>query len=357
MKPTILEVQGYFKGVTSVRDYLGEIFKLDGLEDIRNAGSVFWVFNSFNQSIVLWESVGGYATKLTEVSKADQYFIEVLEEIRDKGKWDKNPRPKWSNGQPAHSKFITQKSFEYRIDKGEFPIISLRPTAIKGGWHDIEAIYQKQTNYIEKMHPGIRGWWVPFVTCTDDNGLHTIGQTYGHTVKRYDLVNKLLDGMIKNPYGRRHIMNLWQEQQMIEDPKALVPCAYETLYSLSEDRESGNWYVDMTLNQRSQDFMMTASINPIQYVMLGLAICGHLSYHTSSKYILRGFRYNVQNVHIYDRHMFAIDELLQREVTTDRFNFELPEAKDFYEYHFEDFLITKPSKIEPLSKPLEISVL
>jgi thymidylate synthase len=90
--------------------------------------------------------------------------------------------------------------------------------------------------------------------------------------------------------------------------------------------------------------------------MLGLAICGHLSYHTGQKYTLRKFKYNVQNVHIYDRHMFAIDELLSRDITTKRFNFELPINKDFYDYKFEDFVITKPGKIEPLSQPLEIAI-
>lgn len=294
---------------------------------------------------------------MKQISKADQYFIDILKEVRDQGEWDRNPRPKWSDGTPAHSKFITQKSFEYRIDKGEFPIISLRPTAIKGGWYDMEAIYQKQTNIVEEMHPSIQPWWMPFSREYGDEvdffG-YSIGQTYGHTVKRYNLMNNLLRKLENDGYSRRHIMNLWQEQQMLEDPKALVPCAYETLWSITEERE--NIYIDLTLNQRSQDFIVTASINPIQYVMLGMAVCGHLSYYTGKKHILRKFKYNVQNLHIYDRHIFAIDELLQREITTEKFDISLPVDKDFYNYKFEDFVIIKPSKIEPLSQTLEIAV-
>jgi len=296
------------------------------------------------------------------ISKADRYFIDILNEIKTSGEWDKNPRPKWSDGTPAHSKFITQKSFEYRIDKGEFPIISLRPTAIKGGWYDMEAIYQKQTNIIEEMHPSIQSWWIPFIVYWEgidsDKGSFTkssIGQTYGHTVRRYNLMNNLLRKLENDGYSRRHILNLWQEQQMLEDPKALVPCAYLTSWSISEGK-SGEVFIDLSLNQRSQDFMVTASINPIQYVMLGMAVCGHLSFKTGKKHVLRKFKYDVQNLHIYDRHIFAIDELLQREVTTERFNIELPKNKFFYDYKFEDFVITKPGKIEPLSQPLEIAV-
>jgi thymidylate synthase len=292
-------------------------------------------------------------------SRADIYFRECLNEVQFNGKWDENPRPKWSDGSPAYSKFITQKSFNYRIDKGDLPLISLRPTAIKGGWYDMEAIYQKQTNIIEEMNPAIHSWWKDFIVEEIPTGLGfvgSIGQTYGHTVRRYDLVNKLLKGMQENPYGRRHIMNLWQEQQMQEDPKALVPCAYETLYSLEWCLVTGTWLVDMTLNQRSQDFLMTASINPIQYVMLGKAICGHLSYKSGLKYNLRNFKYNVQNLHIYDRHMFAIKELLERPKQLSRPSIVLDVDRPFYLYTINDFKIDIPYSIQGLSKPLELAV-
>lgn len=298
------------------------------------------------------------------ISKADQYFLEILLEVQKEGTWDRDPRPKWSDGTSAFSKFITEKTFDYRIDKGEFPIISLRPTAIKGGWHDIEAIYIKQTNLIEEMHPSIQPWWAPFVVSKElykENSFgkyySSIGQTYGHTVKRYKLVDKLLEGISKNPFGRRHIINLWQEQQMLEDPKALVPCAYETIWSVVEELGSTGRYIDLTLNQRSQDFLMTASINPMQYVMFGMMVCGHLTFTTGVLHTLRKFKYNVQNLHIYDRHFFALSELYRREPSSEKFEMDLVVHKNFYDYKFEDFLIVNPFKnIEPLSKPLELAI-
>lgn len=321
------------------------------------------------------------------INKADQYFIKTLKQIRVFGDWDENPRPKWEDGTPAHSKFISQQSFKYHIIDGEFPIQSFRPTAVKGGFYDIEAIYQKQTNIFEEMHPSIQSWWMPFVveTIYSDSGCNynqlaylafketgekkgdpilvknSIGQTYGHTVKRYNLMNNLLDTMENDPFGRRHIINLWQEQQRIEDPKALVPCAYETVYTISETKFGlGKYervrYVDQTLNQRSQDYIVTASINSIQYVQLGLMICGHLEHKTGIKHILRTFIHNVQNVHIYDRHLFAIDELLKRKPSNEVFQMQLPSKKDFYDYTFEDFLISNPYSKVPLSQKLEIAV-
>jgi thymidylate synthase len=291
---------------------------------------------------------------MNKISKADIYFRQVIDEIIDEGQWDKNPRPKYKDGTPAHSKFITQQSFDYRIDKGELPLISLRRTAIKGGWHDIEAIYQKQTNIIEEMQPSINSWWEDFVVSVDLKGNRSIGQTYGHTVKRYNLVNNLIDGIINNPFGRRHIINLWQTQQQEEDPAALVPCAYETLWSVSEVENER--VIDLTLNQRSQDFLMTASINPMQYVMFGMAICGHLTFTTGIKHSLRKFKHNIQNVHIYDRHIFAISELKNRVPSSLVASVKLEVYKNFYDYKFEDFDIYIPFTIVNLSGPLELAV-
>lgn len=279
-------------------------------------------------------------------SKADIYFYGTAHEILTQGKWDSNPRPKWKDGKPALSKFVTQKQFVYDISKSEFPIISARKTAFKGAFYDIEAIYIKQTNIIEEMHPSIHSWWVDFVVA-ESEGKRSIGQTYGHTVKRYKLIDKLLDGLQNNPFGRRHIINLWQEQQMIEDPKALVPCAYETLYSIRDVLVNGEQvrYIDMTLNQRSMDYAMTVSINPVQYCILGMMICGHLNKNTKIKHQLGQFVHNIQNCHLYDRHIPIIKDLLNKRKPIEGFspNMYLKENKNFYDYTFEDFVINCPN--------------
>jgi thymidylate synthase len=303
---------------------------------------------------------------------ADKYFIETLKELKNTSNVDVNPRAKYKDGTPANTKFITQKTFTYNISKGEFPINTLRNTAIKGGWYDIEAIYIKQTNIIEEMHPSIHSWWKDFVVislivqgkiCKDCEDLshltrRSIGQTYGHTVQRYDLMNNLLNSLESNPFSRRHIINLWQEQQMIDDPKALVPCAYETLWTVRDEIYLGDVlirYVDLTLNQRSMDYLMVSSINPIQYVMFGMAVCGHLTQATGIKHTLGIFTHHVQNLHVYDRHLWAIDELLSREIK-EQPKIELLVNKNFYDYTIEDFKITLPKGIEKLNKVLELAI-
>jgi thymidylate synthase len=291
--------------------------------------------------------------------KADRYLADTILEILEWGEMDKNPRPKWADGTPAHAKYVTQKVFKYNILRDEFPITTLRTTALKGAFHDIEAIYIKQTNIIEEMHPSIHSWWTDFVVShavTPDfkESFSSIGQTYGHTVKRYNLVNKLLDGMATNPFSRRHMINLWQEQQMIEDPQALVPCVYQTNWNIRE--VDGFREVDLTLHQRSQDFCMTASINPAQYCMFGMIICGHLTWKTGIVHCLANFMHIVENCHIYDRHIEAANEILEREPIIIQPLIRLKVNKNFYDYTWDDFEIFLPEGIKPLSTKLELAI-
>ena len=64
------------------------------------------------------------------MNKADKYYVENLRKILDEGCLDEDPRPKYVDGTPAHSKFITQVFEEYDISKGEHPIVNSVPTIL-----------------------------------------------------------------------------------------------------------------------------------------------------------------------------------------------------------------------------------
>ena len=289
------------------------------------------------------------------MNKADRFLKETIFEILEFGELDKNPRPKWSDGTPAHTKFITQKVFSYDISKGEFPINTLRTTALKGAFYDIEAIYINQTNIVEEMHPSIQSWWRDAIVKVEQNNqgelVGSLGNTYGHTIARYGLIDRLLYGLAHNPYGRRHSINMNQEQQTKDNPNSLPPCAFETLYSVRGE------FIDMTLMQRSQDYVATASINPAQYVMLGMMICNHLEFKTGIKYQIGKFLHIVQNCHIYDRHFEVAKELLNREPTGLQPKIELVcGPKHFYRHTVDDFKFSGLEGIKGLDNKLEIAI-
>lgn len=285
------------------------------------------------------------------MTKADKYMYHMIVEIMRYGYKDINPRPKYADGTPAHTISVNHTFRKYDLSNGEFPICTLRPQAWKTGIKEIFTIYQKPTNDIATMHDMGVTWWDEW-----DIGDGTIGQRYGATVSRYDLINNLIKDIENDPYGRRKIVSLWQEQDLHETP-GLAPCAFLTMWNVRGE------YLDMMLVQRSGD-MLTASgpggINEIQYAALLMMIARHTGYKPGV------FSHVVANEQIYDRHMDAANELFKR------YQLELaswndtaepvipmlvlnPEKTDFYDMTIDDFVMINYNPIKPQLK-LELGI-
>ena len=277
------------------------------------------------------------------MNKADKYYLQNIQKIMLEGSWDEKPRPKYNDGTPANSKFITQVFEEYDISKGEFPITTLRNTAIKTGIREMFWIYQKQSSSLNDARELGINWWEEWNVGDD-----SIGQRYGATIKRYDLMNKLLDGLVNNPFGRRHIISMYQYVDL-EETNGLFPCAYEILCSV---RKVGDDRVlDMTLIQRSSDYLVAGYINKVQYLGLQMMIAGHCGYKVGK------FCHLVQNLHIYDRHFGGVNELLSRKpITEDLPYIELVGNKNFYDYNIDDFRVYNISGIKKLDSTLELAI-
>lgn len=273
------------------------------------------------------------------MNKADLIFKENIRKIILDGSWDENPRPRYeSDGEPAHSLFITQVFEEYNLDKGELPLTTLRPIHIKKAIQEILWIYQDQSNSLDLLEEkyGIY-WWKPWGL---DDG--TIGQRYGATVKRYSLIRKLLKGLKEDPYSRRHIMNLWQESDF-KETDGLLPCAFQTLWSVRH--VNGERYLDCTLTQRSSDYLVAGHINMIQYVALQMMIAHECNYKVGK------FARMTQNLHIYDRHRIQALELASRESSSEQPRLVLnAEDKSFWNITVDDFELINYHPIKPQLK-------
>lgn len=281
---------------------------------------------------------------------ADNYMYDAIHCILSEGYKDVNPRPKYSDGTPAHTISVNQVMRRYDLAKGEFPICTLRPIAWKTAIKEIFTIYQKPTNNISEMEEMGVNWWKPW-----DIGDGTIGQRYGATVKRYDLINNLIDNIKKDPYGRRKIVSLWQESDLHET-EGLAPCAFLTMWNVRNT--DGIEYLDMTLIQRSGD-MLTASgagcANEIQYAALLMMIARHTGYEAGV------FCHFVQNEQIYDRHIEQANEITKRydEVFNDHTQLDQlcrprmvlnPEKTNFYDFTIDDFKLENYEPIKPQLK-------
>ena len=290
---------------------------------------------------------------------ADSYMESMIKDIKANGYKDENPRPHYADGTPAHTFSVNHTFRTYDLSKGNFPICTLRPQAWKTGIKEIFTIYQKPTNNIAEMCERGVTWWGEW-----DIGDGTIGQRYGATVARYDLINRLIEDIKNDPYGRRKIVSLWQETDLRETA-GLAPCAFQTIWNVRGE------YLDMVLVQRSGD-MLTASgpggINEIQYAALLMMIARHTGYKPGV------FSHLVANEQIYDRHLEAADVMLERYKEKIDKDFELfesdieawkakskpmlvlnPNATNFFEMTIDDFTMENYEPMKPQLK-LELGI-
>lgn len=259
------------------------------------------------------------------MTKGDIYTKEILQRILDEGCLDKDPRPRYADGTPAHTYSINHGMCTYDLTKGESPLITLRPIATNFAIGELLWIYQDESNNLDLLRDkyGV-AWWDEW-----DIGNRTIGSVYGETVRRYELVKKLLQGLKDNPDGRRHIISLWQENEFMER-HGLKPCAFMTQWNVRHGND-GVDYLDMCLTQRSSDFCTAGCINQVQYLVFLHLVARHLN-------LVPGrFTWFYNNIQIYDRHVEQAKELIRREGVDCQPEIWLnPNKTNFYDFAPED---------------------
>ena len=282
---------------------------------------------------------------MTELNKAEKYLIENLTRLANEGYMDDNPRPKWKDGTPAYSVFISPVFETYDISKGETPITELRPIAIKNAIREIEWIYKDQSNDLKRLRDNYNiNWWNEF-----DIGDDSIGIRYGATVKKYDLMNNLLDSLMNNKFGRRHILSMWQNEDFKES-NGLTPCCYQSMFTVRKVKE--DFYLDMTLTSRSSDYLTAGHINRMQYLAFQMMIAKHTSMKVGK------FNMLTQNLHIYDKHsdnaiemLKRVDELKSREVQSQpKLILNVPDGTKFYDISEKNFELIDYNPILPQLK-------
>lgn len=277
-----------------------------------------------------------------DTGKMDKFLVDTINDILGGGVMSQHARPKYeSDGAEANSKYITDVFVKFDLQKGELPITSLRKIYVRQGIEEIGTIYQDQRHDIEAFEKRGVEWWAQW--SLDDRGF--LGSAYGNTVKAYSLIDKLIDGLKKNPYNRRNVLNLWQMTEVNKN-KGLQPCAYETIWDARTI--DGVNYLDMSLNQRSSDLLTAGSINTMQYVALQMMVANTLGWQVGT------FSWHVMNVHIYDRGYEQAQELTKRyfdahyrPVFGIEFYLDEPLGTNFYDIDTKKFVFKGYKGIEP----------
>ena len=274
------------------------------------------------------------------MTKADTIFKENIRKIMEEGVWSEQARPKYKDGRTANSKYITGAFMEFDLSKGEFPITTLRPIAIKSAIKEMLWIYQDQSNSLDLLEDKYN---VHYWNDWEVGDSRTIGQRYGAVVKKHDLTNKILKQLEANPWNRRNIISLW-DYDAFEETEGLLPCAFQTMFDVR--RVDGEIYLDATLTQRSNDMLVAHHINAMQYVALQMMIAKHFSWKVGK------FFYFINNLHIYDNQFEQAEELLRREPSDCRPHLVLnvPDGTNFFDIKPEDFELVDYDPVKPQLK-------
>lgn len=160
------------------------------------------------------------------------------------------------------------------------------------------------------------------------NFIGDLGRIYGTNWRSWpdgnggtiDQVQKLIDGIKHNPFGRRHILTGWNVADL--EDAALPPCHVLAQFYVR------NGVIDCQMYQRSADMFLGVPFNIASYSLLTYMIA-QVCNLTPGKFI-----HIVGDAHIYSNHVDAVKEQLARdeyELPTLQLNSEITNIFDFKE--------------------------
>lgn len=201
----------------------------------------------------------------------------------------------------------------------EFPILTSKKVAFKTATLELLWIYQQASNDVRwlKDH-GVKIWneWEiaedgtyqgrnlnqifktehPSEPATDF--AHTIGTAYGWIVRRYHLIDNLIDTLKQNPGNRRMVLSLWQNEWLTT--AALPSCVWNSQWNLTNDR------LNLLVTSRSSDVPLGLPFNITQYAVLCYLVAQCVGVRPGQ------FTFITNDAHIYENQIAGIEEHISR---------------------------------------------
>lgn len=201
----------------------------------------------------------------------------------------------------------------------EFPILTSKKVAFKTSTLEMLWIYQQASNDVRWLHDrGIKIWneWEiaedgtymgrnineifaknhPNEPKTDF--AHTIGTAYGWIVKRYRLIDNLIETLKNNPGNRRMVLSLWQNEWL--ETAALPSCVWNSQWNLIDGK------LNILVTSRSTDTPLGLPFNISQYAVLCYLIAQCVGAEPGQ------FTFITNDAHIYENQVDGIKEQIER---------------------------------------------
>lgn len=288
------------------------------------------------------------------MSKYDLIYKEMIEDIINNGTWDKDQevRTKWKDGSPAYTKSIISK--QIKLDNTEVPILTTKKVAWKTAIHELIWFYVKRTSdvsYLQDNNVKIWNEWTG-----EDN---SIGKAYGYQLGKpilqtprddpyYSMVNtahwnqveKLIYELQRYPASRRHVISLWNIDDLHE--MSLYPCVWHSQWLVKEGK------LHLIVGIRSNDTALGNPFNTFQYYVLQRMIS------QVTGYAMGTLTFNINDCHAYERHLEPLKEQISR------IGFDAPELwinpniRNFDDFSIEDFRLINYKHHDKV--PMEVAI-
>lgn len=221
--------------------------------------------------------------------------------------------------------FGAQARFDLRES---FPLLTTKKLHTRSIIYELLWFLRGDTNikYLNENRVSIWDEWA------DKDG--NLGRVYGAQWRDWrapdgrhiDQIKNLVEGIRKDPFGRRHIVSAWNPGEL--DKMALPPC--HALFQFYVSPDGG---LSCQLYQRSADLFLGVPFNIASYALLTMMVaqvCGLKP---------REFVHTFGDLHIYKNHLDQVREQLSREpraLPKMKLN---PDRRDLDEFVYEDFTL------------------
>ena len=182
-------------------------------------------------------------------------------------------------------------------------------------------------------------YWLPNAEFIGD-----LGRVYGVQWRDFggvDQVVGLIDGIKKDPSGRRHIITAWNPGQL--DQMALPPCHCFAQFYVSADGK-----LSCQMYQRSCDMFLGVPFNIASYSLLTHMIAQVCGLEAGE------FVHVLGDAHIYLNHVEQVKEQLAREPLPLPTLWINPEIKDILKFTMEDFRLDGYESYASIKAPMAV---
>ena len=182
-------------------------------------------------------------------------------------------------------------------------------------------------------------YWLPNAEFIGD-----LGRVYGVQWRDFggvDQVVGLINGIKKDPYGRRHIITAWNPGQLEE--MALPPCHCFAQFYVSADGK-----LSCQMYQRSCDMFLGVPFNIASYSLLTHMIAQVCGLEAGE------FVHVLGDAHIYLNHVEQVKEQLVREPLPLPTLWINPEIKDILKFTMEDFRLDGYNSYASIKAPMAV---